>query len=57
MDKSAPSAKPLPANWNRVGYSVFTLAGIGFTFWGSDPIQGPMYQAGRTEGMKERGLT
>jgi hypothetical protein len=45
MDKSAPTAKPLPVNWNRVGYIVFTLAGIGFTFWGSDRTQGPMFMA------------
>lgn len=45
MDKSAPTAKPLPANWNRMGYIVFTLAGIGFTFWGGDPTQGPMFMA------------
>lgn len=45
MDKAERTAKPLPANWNRVGYLVFTLAGILFTFWGSDRTQGPMFMA------------
>jgi hypothetical protein len=45
MERSDTPAKPLPANWNRVGYIAFTLAGILFTFWGSDRTQGPMFLA------------
>ena len=45
MAKADTPAKPIPANWNRVGYIAFTIAGILFTFWGSDPTQGPMFLA------------
>jgi hypothetical protein len=45
MAKADTLAKPIPANWNRVGYIAFTIAGILFTFWGSDPSQGPMFLA------------
>jgi hypothetical protein len=31
--------------WNKWGYGVFTLAGILFTFFGSDASQGPMFMA------------
>lgn len=45
MERSDTPTKPLPANWNRLGYIAFTLAGILFTFWGSDRTQGPMFMA------------
>lgn len=45
MAKADTPAKPIPANWSRVGYIAFTIAGILFTFWGSDPTQGPMFLA------------
>ncbi len=45
MEQAHTPTKPAPANWNRVGYIAFTLAGIAFTFWGSDRTQGPMFMA------------
>jgi hypothetical protein len=45
MAKADTPAKPIPANWNRVGYIAFTIAGILFAFWGSDRTQGPMFLA------------
>ncbi len=45
MAKADTPAKPISANWNRVGYIAFTIAGILFTFWGSDRTQGPMFMA------------
>lgn len=43
MDKANTPAKPIPTNLNRWGYAAFTLAGIFFSFWGSDATQGPMF--------------
>jgi hypothetical protein len=45
MDKASTPAKPIPTKWNRVGYIAFTVAGIIFTFWGSDRTQGPLFMA------------
>jgi hypothetical protein len=45
MDKANTPAKPIPTNLNRWGYAAFTLAGILFSFWSSDPTQGPMFMA------------
>ena len=45
MEQAHTPTKPAPANWNRWAYIAFTLAGIAFTFWGSDRTQGPMFMA------------
>jgi hypothetical protein len=45
MEKVSTPSKPIPIKWNRFGYIAFTLAGILFTFWGSDRTQGPMFMA------------
>jgi hypothetical protein len=45
MESCTQEQKQASTKWNKWGYGVFTLAGIVFTFVGSDATQGPMFMA------------
>lgn len=45
MESCTQEQEQAGTTWNKWGYGVFTLAGIVFTFVGSDATQGPMFMA------------